>query len=185
MEMLKDAGLSGEVDKAVWKKDWVIDSQAVGDGQSSLIYLAPYVQRVALSDKKIVHADENKIVFKYKKTEKISTRRMRTMEIEPMEFLRRFLQHTLPDGFMKIRYYGFLHPNSRYDIQDIREQISMLQEVIKFMLDETPGDKIRKAMKPFSCRDKKCGGIMIMLDYNFNPHYPKEKGSPPDLGGVP
>lgn len=184
MEILKNAGLVDQVNKVVWKKDWVVDSQSVGDGQSSLKYLAPYVHRVAITDSKIESFSESHVTFKYKKTEKVSVRRVRTMKLEPMEFIRRFLQHTLPNGFMKIRYYGFLHPNSRYDIQDIREQICILQEVIKFMIDETPGDRIRKSMKHFTCRDKECGGMMIMVEYNFHPYYPQSK-SPLESCGEP
>jgi len=78
-----------------------------------------------------------------------------------------------------------LHPNSRYDIQDIREQISILQNVIKDMLDETPGDKIRNSIKLFTCRDKACGGIMIMVYINFKPYYPKMKSDQGESGGEP
>ena len=63
-----------------------------------------------------------------------------------------------------------MNPNCRYKIQEIREKICILQEVIKFMIDETPGDKIRKAMKPFTCVS--CGGLMGLLEYNFRPCSP-------------
>lgn len=177
--LLKEAGLGDQIPQVVWKKDWVIDSQAVGNGQSSLKYLAPYVHRVALADSRIECCDSEKVTFRYKKGK---SRRERHMTLKPDEFIRRFLQHTLPSGFMKIRYYGFLHPNCRHAIQDIREMICILEEVIKEMVDETPGDKIRRMAKPFSCRY--CDGTMIMVEYNFRPYYPAESTSPPDPGGA-
>ena len=53
------AGLLAEVDPAVWRQDWVVHSQAVGDGRASLKYLAPYVFRVAISDRRIVSCEDD------------------------------------------------------------------------------------------------------------------------------
>jgi len=47
-----------------------------------------------------------------------------------MEFIRRFLQHVLPKGFMKIRHYGFLNPNSALPIEKIRELISFIHDIV-------------------------------------------------------
>jgi hypothetical protein len=47
------------------------------------------------------------------------------MTLEVMEFMRRFLQHVLPSGFMKVRYYGFLNPNSGTDINEVRTLIEL------------------------------------------------------------
>jgi hypothetical protein len=53
------------------------------------------------------------------------------MELKPMEFIRRFLQHVLPGGFMKIRHYGFLNPNSSLSIDSLRELISLVYAFIE------------------------------------------------------
>ena len=175
MALLKEAGLADQIDKVVWDKEWNINSKAVGDGQSSLKYLAPYVHRVALADSRVTSFDKKQVTFSYKKSH---SRRPRYLSLEPMEFLHRFLQHTLPSGFMKIRYYGFMNPNCRYKIQQVREKISLLEEVIKYMIDETPGDKIRKSMKLFTCDE--CGGLMELTEYNFRPCEASVLGAPPD-----
>ena len=107
------------------------------------------------------------------------------MKLTAMKFISRFLQHTLPTGFMKVRHYGFMHSNCATKIQEIRELICVLYNVIKDMVDESPGDKIRKSIKLFTCRDKECGGIMIMVEFSFRPYYPEPKGDPPESGGVP
>jgi len=168
---IKAAGL--QVPQAVWDKDWVVNIQAVGDGQSSLKYLAPYVSRVAISDKRIKKISDEEIIYEYKPSK---SQRYKTRKVPPMEFIRLFLQHTLPTGFMKIRHYGFLHANCTTKIQKIREMICVLYEVIKDMLDESPGDKIRRAMKRFTC--KHCEGVMIMTHLYTMPYYQDNRGSP-------
>ncbi|KAA1256903.1 putative transposase [Rubripirellula obstinata] len=55
---LRELGLYDQVDASVWKKKWIVDIRAVGDGRSVLKYLAPYVHRVAISDNRIVSVDE-------------------------------------------------------------------------------------------------------------------------------
>jgi hypothetical protein len=65
------------------------------------------------------------------------------MVLDPMEFIRRFLQHVLPKRFMKIRHYGFLNSNSSLSIDDIRELISFIHDVIIDLLPEIPGQKKR------------------------------------------
>jgi hypothetical protein len=178
--MLKQAGLETQIPQAVWSKDWVINMKAVGDGQSSLKYLAPYVSRVAISDKRIKKVTDTEVVYEYKPSK---SQNYKNRTVTPFEFIRLFLQHTLPTGFMKIRHYGFMHSNCATKIQKIRELICVLYEVIKDMVDESPGDKIRKAMTLFTCRH--CEGTMIMVEFNHHPYYPRDKASPLEQGGEP
>jgi len=134
-EAMKKAQLLDEINPDVWKQKWVIDSQAVGKGQNSLRYLARYVFRVAISNSRIKGIENDAIKFAYKDRDK---NRLKTMKLEPMEFIRRFLQHVLPRGFMKIRNYGFLNPNSSFSIEKIRELISLIHDVIRDLLPEMP-----------------------------------------------
>jgi len=103
------AGLLEKIDPLVWEIDWNVHSQAVGETTSALKYLAPYVFRVAISNARIVKVEDHKVFFRYRKPK---SNRWRTMALDAMEFIRRFLQHVLPTGFMKIRHYGFLSPSS-------------------------------------------------------------------------
>ena len=59
------------------------------------------------------------------------------MALDAMEFIRRFLQHVLPKGFMKIRHYGFLNPNSALPIEKIRELISFIHDIIALFTEIT------------------------------------------------
>ena len=147
VEMLKEAGLI--VPQCVWKTDWVIDARHVGDGKRALKYLAQYVFRVAISPNRIIRVADGKVRFKYKPS---GEKTWRTCELELFEFMRRYLQHVLPRGFTKIRHYGFMSPNSRVDLQTIRELICRLYEILVSLLPKTNTPK----KKPWVC--KRCGG---------------------------
>ena len=132
-DAMEKAKLLDEIDPHVWKQKWIIDSQAVGKGQNSLRYLSRYVFRVAISNNRIKSFENNRVKFLYKDREK---KTWKTMTVDAMEFIRRFLQHVLPKGFMKIRHFGFLNPNSKLSIENIRELISLIKKVIEEFLPE-------------------------------------------------
>ena len=134
-DAMKKAQLFDKIDPDVWKQQWVVDSQAVGKGQNSLRYLSRYVFRVAISNNRIKSIENQIIKFQYKDRQK---KKWKTMSLDAMEFIRRFLQHALPNGFMKIRHYGFLNPNSPFSIEQLREFISLIHDVIHDLLPEIP-----------------------------------------------
>jgi hypothetical protein len=116
-DAMKQAGLFKAIDPAVWKKEWVVKSVAVGDGSAALKYLAAYVFRVAIGDHRILSVEDGHVTFSYRKS---GSRRWRRMRLEATEFLRRFLQHVLPSGFQKVRHYGYLSPRSRRRFEALR-----------------------------------------------------------------
>ena len=107
---MKKAKLLSQVPHELWKQDWNVHCQAVGTGVRSIRYLASYVFRTAISDSRIIEIDQGYVRFRYADTK---TGIGKIMRLSAFEFIRRFLQHVLPTGFMKIRYYGFLNPCSR------------------------------------------------------------------------
>ena len=145
---MKKNGVFDNIPQKAWKKDWNIHSKAAGNGENVIAYLSRYVFKVAISDSRIIKVDNRKVVFEYKKK---NSNRMRTCSLDVMEFIRRFLQHVLPSGFMKVRYYGFLNSNCRITI----EHVSTLIEIAYgFAINVPLFDK--KTLKPLSC--EKCGG---------------------------
>jgi Putative transposase/Transposase zinc-binding domain len=102
--------LSHEVSAEAWKVAWVVDCRPIGSGQAALKYLAPYIFRVALSNNRIIGMQDEKVTFRYTDGESGCTRRC-TLSAE--EFMRRFLQHVLPKGFVKVRYYGLFRVGKR------------------------------------------------------------------------
>lgn len=143
-DAMQKAGLLPKIDPIVWEKDWNVNSQPIGDGRDTLKYLAPYVFRVAISNSRIVSYDNHKVTFKYRKSH---SSRLRKISVDALEFIRRFLQHVLPTGFMKIRHYGFLNPNAETSIQEIRERICMLYEIVKEFIPK----KEKPHSKTFKC----------------------------------
>jgi len=90
---------------------WVVHSKPVGSGERTLTYLSRYVYRVALSERAILgRTTDGRYIIRYRKS---GSNRPRTMRLEPHELIRRFLQHVLPSGFRKIRYFGLHHSSKR------------------------------------------------------------------------
>jgi hypothetical protein len=146
-DAMRKAGLLDKINPAVWQQQWVIDSQAVGQGQNCLRYLSRYVFRVAISNNRIKSIGNGVIKFLYKNRKK---KKWKIMALSAMEFIRRFLQHVLPKGFMKIRHYGFLNPSSALLIEKIRELISFIHDIVA-LFTETP----KPAIPDMKCRH--CG----------------------------
>jgi hypothetical protein len=104
---------------SVWKKPWGVYAKPTVQGTDCVLrYLARYVHRAAITDARIVRVDATTVTFRYQAA---STPGWRTMTLPGEEFLRRFLQHVLPRGFHKVRYYGFWRPQAvttRVQLQD-------------------------------------------------------------------
>jgi len=158
-EALERAGLAGQVDPAVWRKDWVVHSQAAGDGRASLRYLAPYVFRVAIGDHRIRSCEDGHVTFTYRRS---GSRRWRTMRLEAHEFLRRFLQHVLPRGFQKVRYYGFASPNARPSLESVRWLVT-LHAGARFTLRAEPARAPTQVPPPLRCGE--CGGRLYVVAF--------------------
>jgi hypothetical protein len=115
-DQMKQAGLFDQIPSEVWHIDWNVDSQAVPCSEACLKYLAPYVFKVAISNSRILKVEDRTVLIRYRKPH---TNRLRILALEVMEFIRRFLQHVLPTGFMKVRYYGFMNPNCARSLDHI------------------------------------------------------------------
>jgi hypothetical protein len=157
-DILRREGLLNLVDPTVWSRNWVVHSQAAGDGRQSLRYLAPYVFRVAIGDHRIVSCDDGKVTFAYRR---VGSNRARKMTLDAMEFLRRFLQHVLPTGFQKVRHYGFLSPNSGTSLEAVRWLITLHNGgvfTLLAMLTAPPAESPE-------LRCPVCGGPMSVLGF--------------------
>ena len=119
-DLLKNTELFDQVDARVWKKQWVVHSEPVGTGEAAFKYLAPYIFRVAISNSRIVKLEDGRVTFKYKDS---ATDQVRYATVSAEEFMRRFLQHVLPERFVKVRYYGLLSPGNRHLLKRAREAL--------------------------------------------------------------
>ena len=113
-----------------------------------LKYLAPYVFKVAISNSRIVSVQDRTVLIRYRKPH---SERSRILPLDVIEFIRRFLQHVLPTGFMKIRYYGFMNPNCKLPLDHIR---NLIERINGFDIDLPKADP--KPRLPITCPS--CGG---------------------------
>lgn len=150
-DAMQKLGLASSICPDVWKQAWVVDCRMVGAGAQALKYLASYVFKVAISNSRILKVEDRQVFFKYKKQK---SSRWRTMSLEVMEFLRRFLQHVLPSGFMKVRYYGFMSPGSAVPMQCVAESIKRCAVTVVNALRSLD-------IEPFVPRCEKCGGALV------------------------
>jgi hypothetical protein len=117
-DLLKKAGLFDQVPSDLWQKDWVVDIITVGSGETAVKYLAPYVFRVALSNRNILALKNGRVTFRYRDAKTATTQ---TTTLPAEQFIRRFLHHVLPRGFQKVRTYGLLHPKQRDSLARVKE----------------------------------------------------------------
>jgi Putative transposase len=90
-----------------WKVKWVVYAKRPFAGPAQVLdYVGRYTHRVAISNNRLVSMDDGKVRFRWKDYR--DDNRQKTMTLEAAEFVRRFLIHVLPDGFHRIRYFGFL-----------------------------------------------------------------------------
>jgi Putative transposase/Transposase zinc-binding domain len=122
--------------KATWAKPWAVDCTAWGEGGEGVLrYLARYVFRVAITNNRIVDLDNKCVTIRHKDRKSME---WRTTRLSGHEFMRRFLQHVLPRGLHKVRYYGLWHPARREHAE--RARLMLLLE-----LPATPSPPTRSA----------------------------------------
>jgi hypothetical protein len=97
---------------ALWKKNWVVYAKKpFGSPHTVLDYLGRYTHRVALSNHRILQVENGEVTLSYR--DRKDGDRKKTLTLDALEFIRRFLLHVLPDGFMRIRHFGFLANRSK------------------------------------------------------------------------
>ncbi len=101
-----------DVIEASRRKDWIVYAKKpFGSPQIVLDYLGRYTHRVALSNDRIFAVDQGQVTLSYRDRKDGDRNKIMTLEVQ--EFIRRFLLHVLPDGFMRIRHFGFLANRSK------------------------------------------------------------------------
>jgi Putative transposase/Transposase zinc-binding domain len=107
----KAPAIFAEISAAVWRREWVSFCKHYGHGNDAVLtYLSRYVFRTAICNARILEMDQTHVTFRWKDRRAGA---WRTERLPGVEFLRRFLQHVLPRGFHKVRYYGLWHPSQR------------------------------------------------------------------------
>jgi len=110
-------------------QQWIVYAkQPFGGPEQVLEYLSRYTHRVAISNARILSFAEDKVSFRWR--DYADGHRSKIMTLDALEFLRRFLLHVLPDGFVRIRYFGFLGNHHRHsNIEAARKLIGCSLEL--------------------------------------------------------
>jgi hypothetical protein len=104
---LADPHAQRQLVNALHETDWVVYTKRPFAGPKPVLdYLGRYTHRVAISNNRLVSLDDEEVRFRYK--DYAHGNRRKVMPLTPPEFIRRFLLHVLPSGFMRIRHYGIL-----------------------------------------------------------------------------
>lgn len=119
MEMARAALPEVKFPESVWSKSWVVYSKPGVQGKEKVLnYLARYVHRVAITNRRILSIEDGQVRFRCKDSRENA---WKTMTLCAEEFIRRFLQHVLPQGFHKVRHYGLLAQSNQHLLQRAKE----------------------------------------------------------------
>jgi hypothetical protein len=136
---------------SLYAKDWVVYSKPpFGGPEQVLKYLARYTHRVALSNQRLAKLEDGHVTFRYK--DYADSRKEKLLTLSAEEFLRRFVQHVLPKGFMKIRHYGLLSSRHR----EARLHLARRLLLPKVAWSGSGSEAIQPA-EPWRC--PQCGGV--------------------------
>jgi hypothetical protein len=173
--MLRRTGLTDKIPRKVWRKKWSVHCKAVGTGEQALKYLAPYIRRIAITNGRIRAFQDGRVTFRVGKG---NAGQGKEKTLEACEFIRRFLQHVLPGGFQKVRYYGFLSSSLRDQLQRIKEILPGTDSRQSAQNDCTQPEQADPPVVPEKTKHcRKCGGPLIYL-FRLS----REKRAPPGVG---
>ena len=150
LALMKASDLYALIPESVWLQEWNVNCQSVPSADATLNYLAPYVFKVAISDHRIAKVEGDQVHVRWRK---VGSQRNRMMILDAVEFIRRFLNHVLPSGFMKIRYFGFLGSSSKITLDQAHLSIQLASA-----FELKPPTTTRKTTPVPACRD--CGGTL-------------------------
>jgi len=152
---------------ALRRADWVVYAKPpFGSPAQVLAYLARYTHRAAIANSRLVAIEEDEIAFAYKDYRRNGQRKV--MRLKSQEFIRRFLLHVLPDGFHRIRHYGFLANGQR------AHKIELCRALLKkaaSSLNDTPNEVGATAPDLVQCHEREitacpdCGGAMRRIGH--------------------
>jgi len=144
--------------RTLFRQDWVVYAKRpFGGPEHALRYLGAYTHRVAISNHRLVALSDGNVTFRWRDSAHGNKKRLMTLPVD--EFLRRFLLHVLPRGFVRIRNFGFLANRRRASL------LPLCFELLHRSTGNAPPQAPTSAAQPSSCwRCPVCGGTMHMFE---------------------
>ena len=144
--------------RTLFRHDWVVYAKRpFGGPEHALRYLGAYTHRVAISNYRLVALDNGKVTFRWRDSAHGNKKKLMTLPVD--EFLRRFLLHLLPRGFVRIRNFGFLANRRRARL------LPLCRQLLSVSTENTPAIATRPTSRSgplWHC--PKCGGAMRMVE---------------------
>jgi len=132
--------------KMLYAKKWVVDVRKPFSSPQNLVkYLSRYTHRVAIANHRILACKNGNVTFSYK--DYADNKKRKVMTVTAIEFIRRFMLHILPEGFMRIRQYGFLSNKAK------KKLLPRIREVIYQKMDTKKEEYMNKVDKSDAVRD--------------------------------
>jgi len=100
-----------------WKQSWIVHCKAVGSGEPALKYLSHYVFKTATANRLVRTTSQGQVVWPYRESR---TGLNKAITLWPNDLISRFVQHVLPAGYHRVRWFGWLHPASRAKLNRVR-----------------------------------------------------------------
>ena len=153
--------------KEIWDKEWVVFCRPTFNRAKKVLrYLGRYVHRIAITNDRLLALQNGNVTFRYQNSD---THQWKTMTLPAREFLRRYLQHVLPRGFHKVRYYGLLSPANRVTLK--RLQLLLTERA----QHRDKKEETKPSHPGFDSRCPCCEeGIMVVINW-----LPRRSRSPP------
>jgi hypothetical protein len=168
---------------ALRKREWVVYAKrppellSKGGGPDAVLaYLSRYTHRIAIANSRLVAFDGARVTFKWKDYRAKGEARYKLMTLDADEFIRRFLIHVLPDGFHRIRHYGFLANANRADNIALARRLLGVSDPAPSNVDSDHADGGHEDAEWNACPC--CGGRMVLVE-TFKP------GCQPQLWPIP
>ncbi len=153
--------------KPLRKTEWAVYAKEPFAGPDAVLaYLSRYTHRVAISNRRLVSADQHGVTFRCKDYRLSGPARYKTMTLSNHEFIRRFLLHVLPKGFHRIRHYGFLANGNR--AANLAQARAVLDRPGHDPAADTASPDKSDELNPYPHPCPKCGGPMVIIE-TFGP----------------
>jgi hypothetical protein len=157
LQSLADPGKQGAWCAALAAKDWVVYAKPPLSGAEQVLkYLARYTHRVAISNSRLLEMSDGQVTFRYK--DYADAHQHKTMALSADEFLRRFVQHVLPKGFVKVRHYGLLAHRQRGERLEQCRRLLVVEKVTALL--PSSAEATVEPVEPHGC--PKCGGTRLI-----------------------
>jgi len=144
--------------RQLFRDDWVVYCKRPFGGPEHVIrYLGAYTHRVAISNRRLVSLSDGKVTFRWRDSAHKNKKRLMSLAVD--EFLRRFLLHTLPSGFVRIRHFGFLANRKRAGLLPLCFHLLGSASEPATANHQPSADR-----KPPVWNCPLCGGVMVVID---------------------